>query len=96
MDSVLAGEATPEERGELDRLSAADPAIREMVESRGALFATLRSARSAEPPPELRESILEAVRRLVRNFADPEVGGPALGARAVDPYAHRLLVRLDG
>ena len=42
---MLAGEADAGEREELDRLAVADPAIRKMIESRGALFATLRRLR---------------------------------------------------
>ena len=62
MDAVLAGEASLAEREELDRLCAADPDVREMKEARAALFASLRRIRPVEPPADLRESILEAVR----------------------------------
>jgi len=62
VDAVLAGEASPAEREELDRLSAADPTIRERMASGAALLSTLRRVRTVEPPPELRGSILAAVR----------------------------------
>lgn len=75
MDAVLAGEAGPGEREELDRLCAADPAVREMKESRAALFLSLRRVRTVEPPPDLRESILKAVRlEAVRASPGDEAG----------------------
>ena len=63
MDAVLAGEASPEEQAALDRMVAADPAVRAMMESRGRLFSALRRVRAAEPPADLRDSILDAVRK---------------------------------
>jgi hypothetical protein len=63
VDRVLAGEASAEERESLERMSASDPKIREVVESRARLFSDLRRLRVAEPPPEIRGIILETVKR---------------------------------
>lgn len=91
MDAVLAGEASAAEREELDRLCAADPAVRQRKESRAALFASLRRARMVEPPPDLRESILEAVRlETARAGKSEEADVPTgLWARMFNPNQRR-------
>jgi hypothetical protein len=63
VDAVLAGEASAAEKEALERLSAADPEVRELIEARSALFSTLDRVPLVEPPLDLRASILEAVRR---------------------------------
>jgi hypothetical protein len=63
VDAVLAGEASAGERKTLEELSAADPTVQTTIESRAALFDTLRRLRVAAPPSDLRGMILEAVGR---------------------------------
>ena len=98
MDAVLAGEASPGDREELDRLAAADPVIREIIESRATLFDTLRRVRAAEPPADLRESILKAVRREASSEGAAEARkvfrGPQAARSEGDDFTAGLWARL--
>jgi len=61
-DRVLDGEASPEERAELERLVAGDSKARALVTERRSLFETLRRVPKREPPDDLGDSILAAIR----------------------------------
>jgi len=61
-DRVLDGEASPEERAELERLVAGDSKARALVAERSSLFETLRRVPKREPPDDLGDSILAAIR----------------------------------
>lgn len=61
-DSVLDGEASAEERAELERLLAENPEAKARVAERRALFETLRGVPRRSPPEDLRDSILTAIR----------------------------------
>jgi len=58
MQSVLDGEATPEEATELDRRLAADAAASARFEELGRLFEGLRAVPKAYPPEGLVASVL--------------------------------------
>jgi hypothetical protein len=61
-DCVLDGEATAEERAELDRLLAQDPSGRARLAEREELFDTLRRVPRRAPPDDLRDAVLAAIR----------------------------------
>ena len=61
-DRVLDGEASPEERAELERLVARDSKARALVAERRSLFETLRRVPKRVPPDDLGDSILAAIR----------------------------------
>jgi len=61
IDAVLDGEASPDEVRELDRLRAADPAVRSEFDERRQLFDGLRGIAMAVPPADLVASVMDRV-----------------------------------
>lgn len=86
---VLEGSATPEERGRLDAMTAADPALRRRREELEHVFLLLGSARLEPSPARLKESVLQAIREEVPGHAGAEKA-PKLASRGI-PWGRVLL-----
>ena len=68
MHAVLDGQASPEERAELDRLLAADPSACEQFAGLRALFAAMSRVPPVEPPAHLLDGVIGQFDAIRKNF----------------------------
>jgi anti-sigma factor RsiW len=69
MHAVLDGESSPEQRAELDRLLAADPATREKFAGLRALFGAMSQVPPIDPPVHLLDGVIGQFDAIRKNYA---------------------------